>query len=132
MDGLGSAVVTPHALSPLPGSLVLQIYISNQCLNSESYCKPLPETGSCSGGANVPALNQLLEPFGVAFGDAVLEGQLTLSGEKLFYASGANIVRFPAGGYLHSAPLGDKAINGGFPILLCRLDRSRGKDQAPL
>ena len=65
-----------------------------------------------TGGANVPALNQLLDPFGIAFGDAVLEGQLTLDGEKLFYASGANIARFPAQGYLHSAPLADKATTG--------------------
>lgn len=65
-----------------------------------------------AGGANVPALNQLLDPFGIAFGDAVLEGQLTLDSDKLFYASGANIARFPAGGYIHSAPLADKAVTG--------------------
>jgi membrane-bound transcription factor site-1 protease len=65
-----------------------------------------------SGGANVPALNDLLAPFGVAFGDAVLEGQATVNGEQLYYASGANIVRFPAGGFLHSASLTDKATAG--------------------
>jgi len=65
-----------------------------------------------AGGANVPALNDLLAPFGVAFGDAILEGQLAVDGEKLVYASGANLVRFPAGGYLHSAELADKATAG--------------------
>lgn len=65
-----------------------------------------------TGGANIPALNTLLGPFGIAFGDAVLEGPITLEGEKIFYASGANIVKFPANGYLHAAPLSDKASTG--------------------
>ena len=67
----------------------------------------------------MPALNQLLEPFGIALGDAVLEGQLSIEGEKVFYASGANIVRFPAGGHLHSAPLADKAVNGQLLTAAC-------------
>ena len=50
-----------------------------------------------AGGANVPALNDLLAPYGIAFGDAVLEGQAMINGEQLYYASGANVVRFPAG-----------------------------------
>ena len=68
-----------------------------------------------AGGANVPALNELLAPYGIAFGDAVLEGQATINGEQLYYASGANIVRFPAGGFLHAASLADKASAGGAP-----------------
>lgn len=60
----------------------------------------------------MPALNDLLAPYGVAFGDAILEGQLAVDGEKLVYASGANIVRFPAGGHLHTAELADKATSG--------------------
>ena len=67
----------------------------------------------CAGGANIPAVNELLAPFGVAFGDAVLEGPLQLLGEKLHYASGTNIVKFPAGGTLHAAALADKAVAGG-------------------
>ena len=43
-------------------------------------------------------MNELLAPFGVAFGDAVLEGPLQLLGEKLHYASGTNIVQVPCGG----------------------------------
>lgn len=65
-----------------------------------------------AGGANVPALNDLLAPYGIAFGDAVLEGQATIDGEQVFYASGANLVRFPAGGHLHALALGDKAATG--------------------
>jgi membrane-bound transcription factor site-1 protease len=34
-----------------------------------------------AGGANVPALNDLLAPFGVAFGDALLVGMLGIAGE---------------------------------------------------
>ena len=63
----------------------------------------------------MPALNDLLRPYGIAFGDAVLEGQATMDGEQIFYASGANIVRFPAGGYLHAQSLADKAAAGGCP-----------------
>ena len=71
----------------------------------------------CAGGANIPAVNELLAPFGVAFGDAVLEGPLQLLGEKLHYASGTNIVKFPAGGTLHSANLPDKAVAGEPQVL---------------
>jgi membrane-bound transcription factor site-1 protease len=61
----------------------------------------------------VPALNELLEPYGVAFGDMVLEGQLPeLAGDSPWYASGANIVKWPAAGWLHAAVLTDKATQG--------------------
>ena len=61
----------------------------------------------------MPALNELLAPYGIAFGDAVLEGQMDLDGEQIYYASGANIVNFPAGGFLHAQSLADKAATGG-------------------
>lgn len=64
----------------------------------------------------MPALNDLLAPYGIAFGDAVLEGQATLDGEQIYYASGANIVNFPAGGYLHAQNLADKAVTGVVPL----------------
>lgn len=60
----------------------------------------------------MPALNDLLRPYGIAFGDAVLEGQAAVDGEQIYYASGANVVRFPAGGYLHAQNLADKAAAG--------------------
>lgn len=65
-----------------------------------------------AGGGNIPALNDLLSVFDVAFGDALLEGQLTVADEKIYFASGVNIARFPAGGYLHAAQLADKATVG--------------------
>ena len=60
----------------------------------------------------MPALNDLLAPYGIAFGDAILEGQVGIDSEKLFYASGSNIVRFPARGWIHSFYLSDKAVSG--------------------
>ena len=60
----------------------------------------------------MPALNDLLAPFGIAFGDAILEGQVPLEPDKPYYASGANIVRFPAGGHLHGWQLADKTTEG--------------------
>ena len=71
----------------------------------------------------MPALNDLLRPYGIAFGDAVLEGQAALDGEQIYYASGANIVRFPAGGYLHAQSLADKSAAGS-PLLGCLPFRS--------
>ena len=68
----------------------------------------------------MPALNDLLAPYGIAFGDAVLEGQATLDGEQIYYASGANIVNFPAGGYLHAQNLPDKAVTGAVPLAQSR------------
>ena len=54
----------------------------------------IPETG----GANVPALNELLAAWGIAFGDTVLEGDFSVGGHDVYYASGTGIVRFPASG----------------------------------
>lgn len=44
----------------------------------------LPETG----GANLPALNNLLKPLGIALGDTVLEGNYNLGEHTIYYASG--------------------------------------------
>lgn len=75
-----------------------------------------------TGGANVPALNRLLAPWNVALGDRVLSGPLT----SLFaasvddnnhndknqripqFASGVELVRFPAHGMLVRQKLSDQ------------------------
>jgi hypothetical protein len=64
----------------------------------------LPPTPQCSG-ANVPALNDLLAAFGIAFGGTVYSGNidasaaLTMDGDAaLRFASGVAIARFPEGG----------------------------------
>lgn len=51
----------------------------------------MPDTG----GANVPALNELLGEFGIEFGDAVLEGYFAMGDHSMYYASGASLIRFP-------------------------------------
>ena len=53
-----------------------------------------------TGGANLPAINELLAPFGVAFGDAVLRGEVGIGANSVQLASAAPIARFPAGGWL--------------------------------
>ncbi|CAN6179206.1 unnamed protein product [Urochloa humidicola] len=67
--------------------------------NTRSWWTPI------TGGANVPALNELLAPFGIAFGDKILTGDFSINGEQTHYASGTDIVQFPAGGFLHSFQL---------------------------
>ncbi|KAK4415501.1 Subtilisin-like protease SBT6.1 [Sesamum alatum] len=74
--------------------------------NTRSWWTPV------TGGANVPALNDLLAPFGIAFGDKILNGDFVINGEQSRYASGTDIVKFPEGGYLHSFPFLDSSESG--------------------
>ncbi|XP_076911400.1 subtilisin-like protease SBT6.1 isoform X1 [Bidens hawaiensis] len=71
--------------------------------NTRSWWTPV------TGGANIPALNDLLAPFGIAFGDRILNGDFNLNDELIKYASGTNIVKFPSGGYVHSFPFYDSS-----------------------
>ena len=75
--------------------------------NTHSHWTPV------TGGANVPALNDLLKPFGFAFGDRILHGAATLNGQAVAIASGANIARVPAGAFVHKGFVADKAPKGG-------------------
>ena len=54
-----------------------------------------------TGGGNIPALNDLLAPYGIAFGDTILTGLFSISGERAQYSSGTDLRRFPAGGFVH-------------------------------
>ncbi|KAK9148808.1 hypothetical protein Scep_007565 [Stephania cephalantha] len=74
--------------------------------NTRSWWTPV------TGGANIPALNDLLSPFSIAFGDKILNGDFTIDGEQSRYASGTDIVKFPSGGYLHSFPFVDSSESG--------------------
>ncbi|KAL5572655.1 hypothetical protein UlMin_022252 [Ulmus minor] len=74
--------------------------------NTRSWWTPV------TGGANIPALNDLLAPFGIAFGDKILNGDFSIDGEQSRYASGTDIVRFPGGGYVHSFPFLDSSESG--------------------
>eukprot|EP01129_Flabellula_baltica_P013902 TRINITY_DN6554_c0_g1_i1.p1 TRINITY_DN6554_c0_g1~~TRINITY_DN6554_c0_g1_i1.p1 ORF type:complete len:945 (+),score=173.31 TRINITY_DN6554_c0_g1_i1:1-2835(+) len=52
-----------------------------------------------TGGANIPAVNELLETYGIAFGDRVYDGAFTLS-KTGYFASGNAIMSFPKDGIL--------------------------------
>jgi len=80
-----------------------------------------------TGGANIPALNDLLHPFGIAFGDRVCDGEVNVGANlKMKISSGTSIAQFPKGGILLHTPLTDsteeilfdsKHVTAPFPIL---------------
>ena len=51
----------------------------------------MPDTG----GSNIPALNELLHDFGIAFSEHVLEGYYDMGPHGMYYASGTSIIKFP-------------------------------------
>eukprot|EP00941_MAST-03F_sp_MAST-3F-sp1_P000789 g789.t1 len=61
------------------------------------------------GGSNVPALNDILAPFGIALSNQVYDGDVILPHVKrrFQYSSGGSIARFPKGGKLFKADLRD-------------------------
>jgi len=66
-----------------------------------------------TGGANVPALNNLLSDFGIQFTDKVYSGSVRMrsSTEARFtYNSGTSIGKFPEEGYVVRAPLKDEVL----------------------
>lgn len=69
-----------------------------------------------TGGCNVPALNDLLRSFGIAFGDKVFSGIAEFSvDDKYTYATGTSIIQFPAGGTLFKFSLSDRTMNTDVP-----------------
>ncbi|ELT89805.1 hypothetical protein CAPTEDRAFT_228241 [Capitella teleta] len=64
----------------------------------------MPDTG----GANIPALNDLMSPWGMAFGDKVYEGDFNLGDHEMYYASGTSIAKFPAEGLVITDSLKDQ------------------------
>lgn len=64
----------------------------------------MPDTG----GANVPALNELLQPWGIALSSEVLEGEFRLDEHKVSYASGTSLARFPADGHIIARSLNNQ------------------------
>ncbi|XP_033626163.1 membrane-bound transcription factor site-1 protease-like [Asterias rubens] len=64
----------------------------------------MPDTG----GSNIPALNDLLSPWGMAFGDGVFEGDFELAENRATYSSGSSIIKFPSGGLLIHQTLQDQ------------------------
>ena len=45
-----------------------------------------------TGGANIPALNDLLAGWGIALGDTVVEGEIALGSHDAQYSSGSVLV----------------------------------------
>lgn len=62
------------------------------------------------GGANIPAINDLLSVWGIEFGDRVFEGEFKLSDHEMYYASGTSISRFPDDGILIARSLKDQGV----------------------
>ena len=77
--------------------------------NTHRYISPL------TGGANVPALNDLLRPFGIGFGEGVLAGDWGLGGGKQTrMVNGVPIVEFPAEGRVVTARTKDESSKRSF------------------
>ena len=65
---------------------------------------------AATGGANVPALNDLLQPYGIALGGKVLRGNIKGKGnQQTLFRSGNALVQFPTGGRVHYARLKDES-----------------------
>ncbi|XP_071040953.1 membrane-bound transcription factor site-1 protease isoform X2 [Parasteatoda tepidariorum] len=75
----------------------------------------MPDTG----GANIPALNDLLSPWEMAFSDEVYEGDFTLGHHEMYYASGTSLARFPSNGMVITQTLN----NQGMEVLKGQADR---------
>ncbi|XP_049814659.1 membrane-bound transcription factor site-1 protease isoform X1 [Schistocerca nitens] len=82
----------------------------------------MPDTG----GANIPAINDLLSSWGIALGDRVFEGQYTIGDHDMYYASGTSIIRFPENGTVifqklkdqgHEVLVEDSSVSENVPIL---------------
>lgn len=91
--------------------------------NTESWWTP-------TGGANIPALNDLLAPFGIAFGDTILNGAFSLGGERAHYASGTDLVRFPSGGFVHRFLFQDSS--GGRSGITSSRSSGRAQVESPI
>lgn len=63
-----------------------------------------------TGGSNIPALNDLLQGFGISLTDNVVEGHFRLGEHNMYYASGSTLGMFPThpGNIIISANLNDQ------------------------
>eukprot|EP00892_Ulva_mutabilis_P010988 jgi/Ulvmu1/8261/UM041_0072.1 len=71
--------------------------------NTRSWWSP------ATGGSNIPAINDLVASYGLAFGDTVLHGMVSVGTvHRAPYASGTHLIKAPAGCQLLSATLQDR------------------------
>lgn len=76
-----------------------------------------------TGGANIPALNELLTMFDIEFGDFVAEGEFSLASRALYYASGTTIKKFPSNGSVFVT----KMLNQGGQVLSQKIENGEPK-----
>lgn len=94
-----------------------------------------------TGGANVPALNDLLAPWNMSLGDLVYDGDFKIGHHHMHYASGTSIIQFPSDGFLVTADQlkdqgyevdsGSKIFHKDVPILglyQVKLEKEKGND----
>jgi hypothetical protein len=72
--------------------------------NTRSWWTPV------TGGSNIPAVNDLVAPFGLTFASTVLAGRISVGPYKLEYASGTSLLRLPRGARVLTASLLDQAL----------------------
>uniref|UniRef100_A0A6B2KXI5 Uncharacterized protein n=1 Tax=Arcella intermedia TaxID=1963864 RepID=A0A6B2KXI5_9EUKA len=70
--------------------------------NSKQWWSPV------TGGANIPALNEVLEKYEIEFGDNVYDGKFTIGNTVVSYLSGTAIRSFPENGILIPFELTDQ------------------------
>uniref|UniRef100_A0A9L0RDM2 Membrane bound transcription factor peptidase, site 1 n=1 Tax=Equus caballus TaxID=9796 RepID=A0A9L0RDM2_HORSE len=66
----------------------------------------MPDTG----GANIPALNELLSVWNMGFSDGLYEGDFTLANHDMYYASGCSIAKFPEDGIVITQTFKDQGL----------------------
>ncbi|KAM7058356.1 membrane-bound transcription factor site-1 protease isoform 1-T2 [Molossus nigricans] len=66
----------------------------------------MPDTG----GANIPALNELLSVWNMGFSDGLYEGDFTLASHDMYYASGCSIAKFPEDGIVITQTFKDQGL----------------------
>ncbi|XP_015351496.1 membrane-bound transcription factor site-1 protease isoform X4 [Marmota marmota marmota] len=66
----------------------------------------MPDTG----GANIPALNELLSVWNMGFSDGLYEGEFALANHDMYYASGCSIAQFPEDGVVITQTFKDQGL----------------------
>lgn len=63
-----------------------------------------------TGGSNIPALNDLLAPYGISLGSNVYYGEFEMGDRKVHYSSGSHITSFPSEGIVVAKNLKNQGI----------------------
>lgn len=82
------------------------------------------------GGANIPSINELLRPFGIAFGAGRLSGTFSLDARNADFSDGTYLTRFPMTGRVVYASLREPPGTAGTTVPSTGKDRvdSNGDD----